>query len=686
MKRNSMIASYLCLAIMVVFLMGCSLRNLPAPPLENDSDTANNPEPGDSDDPIRLDQIWEVSFSLDEEFNGLSIDSGGDVDWEEAQVANFAWTAIRSGNGAALPFGDNNNVPDSYIQFNVDDSVLFEGAPTTRLVIDIEYLDVGLDRFNIQYDALASPFVDTIGVNKTDSGELRTVSIPLCDAYFGNRDNGADFRIADFGDGAETIRGVTVRLLPASEGTAMIEVDSCGANPFDDQADSEAIQACLDQMCSGDTAVFTSPGGSSDYKGYQIDKTIFLMLTGAKSDLIFTSSDENDHALLKATQDLKGYVVQLYSKSWIHNPGLIDNIIFQHLDLDGNRQERLCVGPDGHEGGGDDNYGSWQPECQNNPQNPWDTDPWCSAGGLGMSGGFNPKDIFQKYEETPRFWSTGLEVRDVVISNVECGTALAFSGAAGTIADVTVDTAGDHVHASGCSSSDLDNEDADWSDGMTLIGPAHLIENNTVINPTDIGIVHFGGRDTVIRNNTVIAEEGNYGAFAGIALHPWWFGVNGDYEITGNTVINNGDSACGGFHAGINLGGHMWGVGCATATEISAIGNPGECSPAPVPPGLSSCTPGELCQIWAYVPADTKFTLRGNTVTGAQINYLIGGIQFEGTFIDEDNISITPRDTDWEETSRCEIGGIIRNWETLDFVAFSETVDGWMPLEVYCTR
>ena len=56
--------------------------------------------------------------------------------------------------------------------------------------------------------------------------------------------------------------------------------------------------------------------------------------------------------------------------------------------------------------------------------------------------------------------------------------------------------------------TDPDGEAYDWSDGMTLIGPAHLIENNTVINPTDIGIVHFGGRNMVIRNNTIILRKG----------------------------------------------------------------------------------------------------------------------------------------------------------------------------------
>lgn len=681
MKNRMRLLVFVCFLCLTTLLTSCTLpgrvKPTPTPTLGVD-ETVIEPIPETT-------QIWEVSFSLDDQDNGLYLDSGGDVDWEEVQAADNTRTVIRSGNGEVLASPDNNTVADSYLQFNVDDSIIFAGYPTNRVVIDIEYLDEGMDVFNIQYDANAGRFVDTVGVRKTGSGELKTVSIPLCDAYFGNRDNGADFRIADYADGAETIRSVTVRLLPAPEGTATIEIDSCGASPFDDQPDSGAIQACLDMMCSGDTAIFTSPGDDPDYQGYRIDKTIFLMLTGAKSDLTFTSSDEEDHALLMATSDLKGFVVQLYSKAWIQTPGLIDNIKFQHLDLDGNRQERSCIGPNGYEDGTDDNYGSWQPECVNNSEDLWDTDPWCTAGGLGMNGAFNPNDLYQEYETNLQYWSTGLEVRDVVISNVECGTALAFSGAAGTIADVTVDTAGDHVHARGCANTDPDNEQYDWSDGMTLIGPAHLIENNTVINPSDIGIVHFGGRNMIIRNNTIIAEEGNYGAFGGIALHPWWFGVNGDYEISGNTVINNGDSTCGGFHAGINIGGQMWGMACARGST-AAIGNIDSCSPAPVPPGATFCGESQFCQIWAYVPENTTFTLANNSVTGAQINYLIGGIQFEGEIIEENNISNAPRDTDWEGAVACWNGDIFRNWGSLDFVAFNPTVDGWTPLEVYCER
>jgi len=675
----------LFLIVLIGLLIGCSPRNLPAPP-ENDTDPVNDSAPSDNSDPIEVDQVWEVSYSPNEAFNGLTIDIGGDVDWESVAAGDPPERAFRSGNGLALDAEDGNTVEDYYISFGVDDSVLYRGNPTKRVVIEVAYLDEGTDTFNVQYDSFEDPFTDTSGVVKTDTGEILTAAFSLCNAQFGNRTNGADFRISDSGDGADTFTSVSVRLQPAPEGVASINVDSCGANPFDDQPDSDAIQACLDQMCSGDSAVFTSPEGNPKYQGYMIDKTIFLMLTGAKSDLTFTSNDENDHALLKATSNLLGFVVQLYSKSWIHNSGLIDDIKFWHLDIDSNRDERICFGPDGKEGGGDDNYGSWQPECLNNPEEPWNTDPWCSAGGLGMNGGFNPYDLYLDYESNPQYWSTGLEVRDVIISNVECGTGFAFSGAAGTIANVTVDTVGDHVHVAGCADTDPDGEWADWSDGMTLIGPAHVIENNTVINPTDIGIVHFGGRNTIIRNNTVIVESGNNGAFGGIALHPWWFGVNGDYVISGNTVVSKGDNTCGGMHAGINIGGQMWGAACSKGSP-AAIGNIDSCSGAVVSPGETFCNEGQLCQEWIYVPATTNFTLIDNTVTGAHINYLIGGIQFEGNFEDTGNISNSPQDTDWQGADGCYDWGITNPiWGPLDFAAANPTVPGWTEQEVYCER
>ena len=154
--------------------------------------------------------------------SGLFLDSGGDVDTEVVRVGTSSAPARRTGNGMALAASDGNTTVDWYMQFRVDDSVLFEGKPTTHVRIEIEYFDEGRDQFRIQYDALepSGPFgdgrfTDSWQIQKTDSGTFKTVTLRLDDVFFGNRNNGADFRIDDAGDGAETIRKVAVFLLDA---------------------------------------------------------------------------------------------------------------------------------------------------------------------------------------------------------------------------------------------------------------------------------------------------------------------------------------------------------------------------------------------------------------------------------------------------------------------------------------
>jgi hypothetical protein len=334
------------------------------------------------------------------------------------------------------------------MQFRVDDAYLYAGVPTTRVSVAVEYFDLGTDSFVLQYDAVSGgPFGDgrfkeTARVRKTDTRRFIVATFTLCDAFFANRDLGADLRIADDGDGAEIIRSVTITLLP--HGPSTLNVDSYGANPWDNLPDSNAIQTCLDRACDGDTVTFTSGVGSSGYQGYRIDKTVFLVANGAKSGLTFTSTDPTKHALLRAEAGLKGFVVRLYARSRISNPGDIDRITLSHLDLDGGRSVRTCFGADGLEDGVGDNWGSWLPECGD------PGDAWCRAGTLAMDGAFAGNDATQDYLGYPSQWSTGLLVDDVKSLNTECGSALALSGAASTIRNSTIDTAGDHVHAAGC--------------------------------------------------------------------------------------------------------------------------------------------------------------------------------------------------------------------------------------------
>jgi hypothetical protein len=610
--------------------------------------------------------------------DGILLAQGGDTDTKVVTAGSPAQEARSSGNGKSVPAPDGNTTPDSYLQFDVSDQQLNSGKPTSHVRLDVNYLDKGTDTFSLQYDALPSNgssglFAGGGAVVKTNTGVFKTASFNLCDANFANRDNGADFRISDNGDGAEIIHSVQVIGLPS--GAATIKVDDFGANPKDDKPDSSAIQAALDSSCSGDTVVFTSGVNSSGYKGYRIDKTLFLTGMSAKHDLIFTSSDPGNHALLQATADLKGYVVRLFARSRFNNTGDVDNINFGYIDVSGDRAERVCLGPDHIINGKGDNWGSWLPECS------VAGDPWCSPGNIGMDGAVDIADPAQNYQANPAKWTTGVVVHDLVDQQAECGSALAFGGAAGTIQNVTVDTAGDHVHAAGCAFTDQDGDVTGWSDGMTIFGTAHQIIGNTIVNPSDVGIVYFGGKNTLIANNTITIMPGNYGAFAGIALHPWEFGDVSGTQISGNHVTSQGDTRCGGLHAGINVGAQMWGGACVQTSTGAMIGNP-SCSLEPAQPKGQACR-GGTCQLWASIPVDGVLTLKDNVVSGAQINYFIEGVDILGQWIEQNNVSQTPRLTDWE-AARTGCDGV--TWGPLDKVAHAPALPGWVDLRIHCER
>jgi hypothetical protein len=75
--------------------------------------------------------------------------------------------------------------------------------------------------------------------------------------------------------------------------------------------------------------------------------------------------------------------------------------------------------------------------------------------------------------------------------------------------------------------------------------------------------------------------------------------------------------------------------------------------------------------------------LKDNTVTGAHINYLIEGFEILGVFIDENNVSETPRRSDWQ-AARTGCDGI--TWGALDKVAHHPSLPGWTDLGVHCER
>jgi parallel beta-helix repeat protein len=610
---------------------------------------------------------------------GLFLDHGGDVDTEVVSVGSPLKGARRTGNGQVLPSADGNLVADYYMQFRADNNVIFKGVPTTRVRIEVEYYDQGTDRFGIHYDSLNGAFRETGLITKGDTKSFQVAVFYLCDTNFGDRTNGGDFRITDNNDGAEIIRRVTVTLL--QPGPVEINVNSCGANPWDTLPDSEAIQRCVDKACPGDTVLFTSGTASPLYRGYQIDKTIYLVARTAKSDLTFTATDPANRALLQATDDLKGFVVNAISRSQVPNPGDVDDLTLSHLHIDGNRDNRVCYGADNIGNGLDDNWGTWLPdEC------PEFDDGGCSPGSLIMDGATDLQDPTQDYIGNPSAWSTGFVVDDLLISNTECATALGFSAAVSTIKDTTIDIAGDHVHVTSCAQTDPDEPKTGWADGITFEGPGNTITGNTILDASDVGIVFFGGKDTIISNNTIAARPGNYGAFAGIAIHPWGWGDVSGMEITDNVITNTASTTCGGIHVGINIGTHMWNWGCVGFSDRAAVGNPNVCTADPPQPMGTLCVFGEPCQVWAHVAAGETFTLQDNTVTGAQVNYLIEGLDLVGTFVESGNISNSPRQTDWESDTGCWNGVDDDTWSTIHKAAHHPTIPGWTDQRIHCER
>ncbi|MEX1248467.1 MAG: amidohydrolase family protein [Anaerolineales bacterium] len=183
-------------------------------------DTASDPAQAEISSP----ESPTLSISPGEEIigNSISLLQGGDADTEVVHACQTSGL-LRTGNGQTLPANPANQVNDNYMQFNVENDVLFNGQPTSRIQLDIEYCDQGTDGFLIQYDALSGgPFGDgrfseTDAVRKSNTQLIQTASFTLDDVNFADRDNGADFRIADLGDGAEAILKISITLIDTTQ-------------------------------------------------------------------------------------------------------------------------------------------------------------------------------------------------------------------------------------------------------------------------------------------------------------------------------------------------------------------------------------------------------------------------------------------------------------------------------------
>jgi hypothetical protein len=73
-------------------------------------------------------------------------------------------------------------------------------------------------------------------------------------------------------------------------------------------------------------------------------------------------------------------------------------------------------------------------------------------------------------------------------------------------------------------------------------------------------------------------------------------------------------------------------------------------------------------------------------VSGAQVNYLIEGLDVLGGLIVSANESNAPRPNDWSDDQSCTWDGITDRWGTLDYVAHDPTIPGWTDQRIYCER
>jgi len=149
--------------------------------------------------------------------------------------------------------------------------------------------------------------------------------------------------------------------------------------------------------------------------------------------------------------------------------------------------------------------------------------------------------------------------------------------------------------------------------------------------------------------------------------------------MVGNTIISEADTICGGLHLGINIGGHLWNWGCEEHPQPGTVGNPG-CTAEPDPNEAVPCG-SDTCQVWLVVPEGSTLTMKDNSVTGSQVNYFIEGMIINGTFLDENNISMTPRQTDWREA---DIGCYGIPWGPLDKAAHHPSLPGYVDLIFHC--
>ena len=294
------------------------------------------------------------------------------------------------------------------------------------------------------------------------------------------------------------VTALGVSLSPALTSSAGAAGGTCpGVAPDTGQPVDAALNACL--QAGGTTAL--EPGT------YIIDSGLTIAASG--TTLTSTTPGGPTQPVLQAGPDLAQPILDAPAPTnWI-------NVSVTYVTFDGARASRL---------GG----------------NPYQS--LCSAGGD------------RQLAENVRFHSgVGFQFEHNVSENALCGSGLQVDAVNFTISgnQFLNDGAGQHPAASSGPLS--------YADGITLgFCSGGIVDHNTIVNATDIGVVSFGGTNCQITNNsisqtdTAVAEH----AFAGIALHTP--GDNDTVDDTGSVVTGNTVSGNNNMGFGISYGPRPW--------------------------------------------------------------------------------------------------------------------------------
>ena len=183
-------------------------------------------------------------------------------------------------------------------------------------------------------------------------------------------------------------------------------------------------------------------------------------------------------------------------------------------------------------------------------------------------------------------------------------------------------------------------------------------------------------------NERVLATGGR----PAIGLHGQFYGDVSGSEIAHVTVTSAASTTCGGFHAGIDIGPFMWGGGC-WGVNYSQVGTPGPCAPSTTPPPDPKgkiCGESASCTQWIWAADGAPLSIHDNSVTGAHVDYVVGGMS--GSLVFTSNVAGTPAWTDWHAARYgCPAAGGL-TWGPTERAAFAPSLPGWTDLPILCER